>query len=95
MRTRRRANLLRGYHQGEPLPCLSQFAVFFSHGAGFAIEVVMAFDAGHANRRRKHLQAAHQLCAKALHQRSDPHPITRDKIVMDDGWRIVACIPSQ
>ena len=25
-----------------------QFAVFFSHGAGFAIEVVMAFDAGHA-----------------------------------------------
>jgi hypothetical protein len=48
MRTRRRASLLRGYHQGDPLPCLSQFAVFFSHGAGFAIEVVMAFDAGHA-----------------------------------------------
>ena len=48
MRTRRRASLLRGYHQGDPLPCLSQFAVFFSHGAGFAIEVVMAFYAGHA-----------------------------------------------
>ena len=27
---------------------MPQFAVFFSHGSGFAIEGVMAFDAGHA-----------------------------------------------
>lgn len=27
---------------------MPQFTVFTSHGAGFAIEVVMAFDAGHA-----------------------------------------------